>query len=385
MLRSLLRITISLLLIALLSWPFLPQARKQLFMGVASGEVDWRQLVLVNPFNQRTIARAQPLVAEVTATVAQTDLGKELLATMHLPQEYRCEPVKTRAITKTDNSKMYRWQDEQGRWHFGDSQWQAGEQAQEISQQYQSKYQYFQLALLEDVAKLPAFSRDKITAETRQIFAVLSEALSIDYLRQVELNLRLLASQNAFQQRLQQYAPSLKTNTGFYSSINNEAVIWMAPDIEFMYGVIRHESSHVISAGLFGYPPVWLNEGLAEYFERLSVSANSKMVQPNSAWLQALRSSTPMSVSAYLNLDPMQWRQQPQQLMYSMAWGLVYFFMSEPEHKKLMTRMLAEITQNKCQAFSTTEFLQAHYPGGVQALDRNWRAWLRGKPANHYY
>ena len=251
MIKSLLRIVISLLIIGVLVWPNLPEQKQNMFIGLAKGEVDWRQLVLVNPFNQQTLTRAEPLVAKITETVAQTELGKELLTSLHLPQTYKCEPVVTRAITDTQNSKMYRWQDEKGRWHFGDSDWQAGQQVQDVSQQYQSKYQYFQLALLGDDGKLPAFSRDKITAETTQIFTVLSDALSVDYLRQVDLNLRLLADQQAFQARLQKYAPTLNTNTGFYSAMNNEAVIWMAPDVEFMYGVIRHEF-------------IWLYPGLVE-------------------------------------------------------------------------------------------------------------------------
>ena len=101
--------------------------------------------------------------------------------------------------------------------------------------------------------------------------------------------------------------------------------------------------------------------------------------------LQVLRSGLAMPLHQYLNLDPMQWRQQPQDTMYSMAWGLLYFLMSDAEHKVLLTRMLKHIAANKCQAFSTLDFLQDHYPGGVQQLENKWQQWLSKAPVNHYY
>lgn len=385
MMKSLIRISTILALVAMVSWPFLSESRKQLLMSMASGEADWRQLVLVNPFSKQTIATAGPLVGLLNQQIAGTELGKELLAGLHGPQQYRCEPVVTREISDTQKSKMYRWQDDDGRWHFGDNQHQAGQRAEDVGARYQSKYQYFKLDLRGDDKQLPAFSRDKISAETMQIFSIMSDALSVDYLRQVDLNLRLIASQKDFQAQREKIAPGLKTNSGFYSTSNNEAVIWQAPNVDFMHAVIRHEASHVIMAGLYGYPPVWLNEGIAEYFEQLNISSNAKVVRPNKARLDKLQQGDVIPLKAYLALSTTQWRELPQQQMYGMAWGLVYFFMSDAKQKRFFTDMLASIAKNKCVSFSSFDYFEANYPQGVAGLQQQWKIWLRRNPNSHYY
>ena len=385
MLKSLMRIAIVLALITVVSWPFLSDDRKKLLSDMASGEINWQQLQLVNPFTDKTLVRAGPLVGRINQQIGSTELGKELLAGLHGPQQYRCEPIATRDIRDTNATKMYRWQDEKGRWHFGDDNRNLNQQAEEVGDRYQSKYQYFKLSLLGDDKQLPAFSRDKISAETKQIFTVLSDALEVDYLRQVDLNLRLVASQNDFQMLRDQVAPNLKTNTGFYSTANNEAVIWQAPDTEFMHGVIRHESSHVIMAGLYGSPPVWVNEGMAEYFELLSVKSNTKIIEPNKAWLAYLRQSGTMPLQDYLQLQANEWYAGDQRQMYATAWSLVYFFMAQPERKQFFATMLATMAKNKCQLFASADYMQAHYAQGIVGLQRDWQQWLHTRVNKHYY
>jgi hypothetical protein len=165
MLKSLVRIVIAILIVVAVSWPLLPEERRQVIISVLNGESDWRQLTLVNPFTHKVITRAEPLVAGLTEKLAQTELGRELLATMHMPQEYRCERVVTRDIEDKETKNLYRWQDEKGRWHFGDDERLAGVDAQDLTVQYQSKYQYFKLDLRGDAKQLPVFGRDKITAK----------------------------------------------------------------------------------------------------------------------------------------------------------------------------------------------------------------------------
>ncbi|MCR8922282.1 DUF1570 domain-containing protein [Dasania sp. GY-MA-18] len=386
MFKSLLRIVIVLAVITLISWPFLSAERKKLLISMASGQVNWQQLQLVNPFTQKTMTPVGSLVGRINQQIGSTELGKELLANWHGPQQYRCEPIATRDIRDTTQKKMYRWQDDKGRWHFGDDPRLVSPQAEEVGSRYQSKYQFFTLNLLGDDKQLPAFSRDRISAESRQIFTVLSDALAVDYLRQVDLNLRLLASQEDFQALRDQTAPNLQTNTGFYSTSNNEAVIWQAPDREFMYGVIRHEASHVIMAGLYGYPPVWVNEGMAEYFELLSLQGNAKTISPNNNWLNYLRQQGAMPLADYLALAPNEWYAGTQEQMYAMAWSLVYFFMAEPQRKQFFATMLASMAANKCQQFASIDYMQGHYPQGVAGLQQDWQQWLqRGSPAPHYY
>lgn len=385
MIKAFFRITVLVMIVCALSWPFLPAQRQHFFMAFIKGDVDWRQLVLKNPLTGDPAVRVDPLMREMTNLIEQSELGKEVLASVHMTQQYRCEPVVTRAVTDKKNKTLYRWQDKQGRWHFGDEQRYAPAQATDISSKYQTKFQYFKLAVRGDDKKLPAFTRDKIRSDTKQIFSVLSDSLAVDYLRQVDLNLRLLASQEDFQKHRERVAPSLKTNSGFYSTVNNEAVIWQGASAELMHAVIRHESTHVIMAGLYGYPPVWLNEGMAEYFEQMSLRANSKTVVANPYWLALLRKQMPMSLSDYLHLSADQWRQEKQEDMYAMAWGLVNFLMADPQRKQFLATLLKKLAEHKCQPFSSEDFVRLYYPQGMAGLSQDWQQWLVADVKAHYY
>lgn len=359
-----------------ISFPFLDQQRQDFYLALLRGDVDWQRLEIRNPLNGQPIRFS-----------GQSEWHNDVLAEVgHLPWVGDCEAVATRDSAQIDQEKMYRWQDAKGRWHFGDAKdIPLPSDASDVSHRYQTKASYFQFQLLHEGRELKAFTRDRIRAETRQIFAVLSQALALDHLRQVFLNIRIIDNQDDFQERLNSVAPGLKTNTGFFSTRNNEAVVWRHPKEALMYGVIRHESTHVIMAGLYGYPPVWLNEGLAEYFEQMSVMSNSKQVAVNERWLKVLRSGQLIPLKYYLSLTPSQWRGESQELMYATAWSLIHFLMSSEQGKNLLAVMMQTLAANKCQAFASLDFIEARYPGGVAQLNDHWRTWIVSAISPHYY
>jgi hypothetical protein len=76
----------------------------------------------------------------------------------------------------------------------------------------------------------------------------------------------VLDDRNAFSHFLKFYFPELPQRRAFFLAQGNERVVYTysSPRLE---EDLRHEATHALLRGSFGDLPLWLDEGLAEYFE----------------------------------------------------------------------------------------------------------------------
>jgi len=300
-----------------------------------------------------------------------------------------CGRTKTTEITPTKGADIFQWQDELGNTHFSDQRPDNAD-VDDLSALYVSGKQYFNLSITEDTSHLPPFVRDQLSADVQQIYGILSKDLGLDHLRQVFINLRIIETQTDFQKYKNKVAPQVRTKTGFYSSKNNEAVVFQGNNTERMRAVIRHESSHVITAGLYGYTPVWLNEGLAEYFETLQLSGQAREIKPVAHHLKHLRNKLArgqlIPVSHYLKIAPAQWYKDDIEGHYAMAWSMVYFLMSSKEGQDFLQSILDQLAINFCSGLRGSDFFSEHYSGGMVRFEAQWRSWLTsGDPTVHRF
>lgn len=347
--------------------------------------IAWIRHQLDLPLSE-SVERAKQEVAQVTP---ERLLAKFNESAEGFQQIANCGKTETLAIEDEASDRIYRWVDAEGRVHFSDKE--PGELAnsEQMSVHYPSRKRYFNLKIIENTLSLPAFTRDKVSADVRQIYGILSRDMQLDHLRQVMLNVRIIETQEAFQAYRAEVAPQISTNSGFYTSKDNEAVVFQGEDEEGMLAVVRHEATHVIVAGLYGYSPVWFNEGLAEYFEYMQISGQLRQVQPVLHHLTHLRERLSAgglpSLQQYVQLKPAQWYGGDLREHYALAWSLVYFLMSNSEGKQLLQKIMAQLAENYCWQFSSDQFIEENYPGGFAALESNWRDWLQQEPVPHRY
>jgi len=333
-----------------------------------------------------SVARVRKEVGQVIPDKLQAKFNQSAEG---FQQIANCGKTETLAIAEESASKVYRWVDASGQVHFSDQE--PGElvNSEQMSVHYPNRKRYFTLKLVDGAATLPAFTRDKISADMRQIYGILSRDMQLDHLRQVQLNLRFIENQEAFQAYRATVAPQIATNSGFYTSKNNEAVVFQGENEQQMLAVVRHEATHVIVAGLYGYSPVWFNEGLAEYFEQMQVRGQLRQIEPVGYHLAHLRKLADhgqlMPWRDYLQLKPEQWYGGRLEDNYAQAWALVYFLMSNDSGKQLLQTMMAQLAENYCWQFSSIDFIEQDYPGGLASLEVDWRRWLMQEPQPHRY
>lgn len=293
---------------------------------------------------------------------------------------YQCAP-ETKSVTEVEpTSRIYKWVDKQGKVHFTDK---APQQhgSTDLSNKYQRKEQYFRLTVAQEGKTLPVWLKDKLTADTRKVFQIMTNRLSLEDLRQVTLTIKVFDQQSQFDRYRSQVAPATKTNSGFYNPKLNIAAVMRQRNDQNTYAVARHEATHVIIAGLFGFIPSWFTEGLAEYFEQLELSGQLAIIKPNKYWLNLLARQLDqnqlMGFDQYFGFNGKNWYAQDLSTMYATAWSIVFYLMEKPESQELLGKYMKALSKDKCQIIDAKSFFNQNYPGGLMAFEKGWRKWIK--------
>jgi hypothetical protein len=146
----------------------------------------------------------------------------------------------------------------------------------------------------------------------------------------------VLDDRNAFTHFLRYYHPELPPRRAFFLAQGPQRVVYTysSPRLE---EDLRHEATHALLNGLYGSLPLWLDEGLAEYFEDDLTQAGAQRERidhiagdlaggwsPNLARLESL--------SGIHEMTPRDYRE---------AWAWVHLFLNGPEPgKALLLRAL---------------------------------------------
>lgn len=287
-----------------------------------------------------------------------------------------CGRVSSSAINH--QLKIYHWQDLNGRPHMSDKPPTSNYSKLRIKNQYVKNY--FNLSIDSTQAKLPAFTNDHIQAGVSKIYATLTNVLKVAELRKIQLKLRFISDKKTFQRYRQEVAPNLSAKTtGFYSSQNNESVIWATGNKQHIGEVSLHESTHAIVAAMYSGAPIWLNEGLAEFFEKMLITANTTHTFATSGvHLKLLRASHLPPLAQHFSQSRKQWYHESNgALNYATDWSIVFYLMSSSDGRDFLRYLLDKLAVEYCQEFNTTAFFKQYYKGGLTSFEQGWRNWLK--------
>ena len=144
---------------------------------------------------------------------------------------------------------------------------------------------------------------------------------------------------NAFAHFLKFYYPELPPRRAFFLAQGSQRVVYTysSPRLE---EDLRHEATHALLRGSFGDLPLWLDEGLAEYFE-------TDLAQPGAGTSASIRSPTTsrrLVSRTCQRLESLSDIRQMTPRDYREAWAWVHLFLngSEPGKSVLLTS-LAEL------------------------------------------
>ncbi|HPN56996.1 MAG TPA: hypothetical protein PLD92_09120 [Candidatus Omnitrophota bacterium] len=224
--------------------------------------------------------------------------------------------------------------------------------------------------------------REEIVYVISKMFVVFEDVLGLDFNRERMFKARVFGDFAAYQSYQAQVSTS-RSDTGFYSIQNKEMVLWKNDSGRKMLRILYHEASRAILHRQIPRCPPWIDEGLAEFFEYGAMEEDSVVVQPQmhkdervKAWLRA---GTLMPLEPYLRLPDAEWRQRNERQdapMSTMAWSLITFLLSTEKGRAAFSGVVHELRRFNHKNFPSYRAIEHYYPGGLKAMEAEWRAWI---------
>jgi hypothetical protein len=197
-----------------------------------------------------------------------------------------------------------------------------------------------------------------------------------------KVKVTIISSKEEFLDYQKKRVGEVISQTGYYSGAERETVVWKNTDTKEMLAVLFHESSHMILGYRIPWSPMWLNEGLAEYFEGLNVVGEKKRVnlqEDRHEWTKLwAEKGFPMEIDKYINLTYDQWQEffkKEPNASYTIGYSLVYYMMSNSRTQQLLKRALWQIRMFGPEADSV-QTIEDYYPGGFERFEKHWRQWI---------
>lgn len=129
---------------------------------------------------------------------------------------------------------------------------------------------------------------------------------------------------------------------GLYSPVLKQLLIWNLPTRAMMIRTVRHEGLHQFLDRLWRDPPVWLNEGLAEYCETIRLDNGAwKRGEVRKDHLEKLAQTKPLR--HFLTFGPGDFYMDAE-ANYAQGWAFAHFLLhGGPESKKLWDALTAKL------------------------------------------
>ncbi|MCZ6574742.1 MAG: hypothetical protein O7C98_16440 [Planctomycetota bacterium] len=162
-------------------------------------------------------------------------------------------------------------------------------------------------------------------------------------------------------------------SAGLYSPNLKQLLIWNLPDRTQMFRTIRHEGFHqYLDSVVPEDPPVWLNEGLAEYYETAKrTSRGTRGGQRRPDHLMLLQK--PLPLAEFLYIKPPQFYANAR-LHYAQAWAVVHFLQhADRKTKRLFDRLIDELQKGR----GADNAVRAVFPKDeLPALEKQFRRYV---------
>lgn len=171
---------------------------------------------------------------------------------------------------------------------------------------------------------------------------------------------------------------TLHRSMGFYSGKNKEAVVCKDKHDKGFMSTCYHELSHFFVNTYFGSVPVWLNEGLAVYFQE---SKPGKTVRHHIADRYIIRVKTMIDTNDIDTADFVEWDRNRfykksfshENYGYALGYAIVQYLMQKDEN--IVANLIRQIKAGK----KSTEAFDSVYEGGFSQFNSDFLKYISKK------
>lgn len=250
---------------------------------------------------------------------------------------------------------------------------------------YESDHYKVATTLSESVAKIISDHMDLVYKEYQRRF---SEEFKLR--KKGKMNLYLFQTQKQYEQFLSHYGLNGRNSGGMFfvtHRVRGLATFVGKRSMTQTLRVLQHEGFHQFAVDhISSKMPVWLNEGLAEYFEDgLLTDKGLRVGFANARRLSSIKAAMKrgkmVPLDKLLKMSGKQWREtligDPDQseLLYDQAWSFVYF-LSQEKQGKYQKSLVNYMKKVRAGHSSFDELQKSLGVTDFKAFEKNWRLFL---------
>ena len=285
-------------------------------------------------------------------------------------------------------AQRYHWIDALGYSHEGDHLPQGDDirdlrwlplKTQSLKTQSLKTVNPFELTIDDAHSILSRAEKEGLTNDARQIYGQLARYFPREPVWKTTITMRVVST-------------DVVGNGAAYDAKKRELQVYRRNSGPELRRVVRHYVTHAILTSLYGHTPVWLDEGFSGYFEWMEGSESSWVVSVAEHHIRTLWQSYDAQrlpdLRAFFDVSSINWYGEVANTAerYAMSWALVYFLLSHDEGQKVLKALMKQLRTHYCHPFDSTNFLAAHYTGGLSQLHQQWLSWLfSADKLNHFY
>ena len=217
--------------------------------------------------------------------------------------------------------------------------------------------------------------------------------------RKGRMNLYLLKTREDYLRQLGSFGIDGSASGGmfFWGPRGSGLATWTAGRSEAtVFGILQHEGLHQFARNYLGEEiPIWLNEGLAEYFEQAQIIRGKVKLGIAEPWRiarlkSAIESGDTFDFHELLNISSQRWRANMQtapelgSLQYTQSWSIVYFLIhgDKGKYRGAFQKYLDQLSNGRTHEMA---FRTAFGSSDTRKFHRRWEQFVRKhlKP-DHY-
>ncbi|WP_462174162.1 DUF4124 domain-containing protein [Pseudoalteromonas xiamenensis] len=290
------------------------------------------------------------LVDKQTETQRSDSSTSQYASRVHEYHEaFICDAPSLGSVTHQKTKGIYSWVDEKGVKNFSDQKPKVT--AKEHVFVSKDALDFFDLNVSVPSSKLEL--KNQVESKLYAVFRAYSELLGIQNVKRVKLDIVILPSEKEYERARRPFKVSSNTR-GFYTHTLKKAFVLYRDDKSTIQTAI-HEAVHAINHSLLGKTNRWLNEGSAEYFEKLETTMHYAEVGANSDWTKKGYVRDKLLMPAAIIGHSNTWKEHEVPLMYSSSWAYVHFLMMSDKTRKAFGELLKRESQDKCNVLTHSE------------------------------
>lgn len=279
---------------------------------------------------------------------------------------------------------VYQWKDADGRVHFGDrAPGDATVLANHGTAPTPAVATDLTFTLTEHGQSMSPALRQRTEESIRRMVRVYREVFGLDLRKPLAVNAHIFGDQTTLRYWARDNSGELPGNISGIYLVEKRLVgaIYDPAHSEESMKTLVHEANHVILAQMSPRAPLWLHEGLSQYFEGIDIDNGHLVVHPHE-WndhivRQMIAGKQLIQLQDYLAIPPDRWRQLAHNgqnpIPYTVAWSLTSFLMSQPFKRQLLAGMMQDL--EKANIPPDLSAFVRRYPGGLPVLEYDWFKW----------